>query len=297
MAIDEAVFREVGRNGGPPTLRFYGWSAPAVSIGYFQAVATQIDPEACREAGVALVRRPTGGKAVYHDGDLTYAVVAPEKNPLFPPTLIGTYEAIGRCLVRGLGLLGLEAALADGEGVGEGGGESLAHDLPLGDEDERKDAAPAPRGGAGGAPRGGPERTMARLTPAACFALPSRHELLVAGRKICGSAQIRSRRAFLQQGSLLMDFDPHKTAAVLTGRGGAREEQARILRDRATALHEHLPGAVTAEMVAAALKAAFQELWRVSFVPGSLTPAEETLAGRLLTTKYGRESWTLKGPR
>ena len=311
MAIDEAVFREVGRNGGPPTLRFYGWSAPAVSIGYFQAPAAEIDLDACREAGVVLVRRPTGGKAVYHDGDLTYAVVAPERNPLFPPTIIGTYEAISRCLVRGLDRLGLEAVLAAGDGAAPGGTpeempgagtfdpghESPAHNLPPGSDDEWKDTTPASGGGAGGENRRGPVmvKTKAKMTPAACFAVPSRHELLVAGRKICGSAQVRSRWAFLQQGSLLMDFDPDKTAAVLTGRGRTREEQARILRGRATAVYEHLPRAVTAEMVIATLRAAFQELWKVSFVPEALTPAEEMLAGRLLATKYGRESWNLKG--
>ena len=282
MAIDEAVFREVGRNGGPPTLRFYGWSAPAVSIGYFQSAAAEIDLEACRKAGVALVRRPTGGKAVYHDGDLTYAVIAPETNPLFPPTITGTYEAIGRCLVRGLDRLGLEAVLAAGDGAsprgvpGAGtldhGHESPARNMPPGGDGERRDT-----------------------TPAACFAVSSRHELLVTGRKICGSAQVRSRRAFLQQGSLLMDFDPDKTAAVLTGRGGTWEGQARILRGRATAVYEHLPRAVTAEMVIATLREAFQELWKVSFVPEALTPAEEMLSGRLLATKYGQESWNLKG--
>ena len=92
-----------------------------------------------------------------------------------------------------------------------------------------------------------------------------------------------------------MDFDPDKTAAVLTGRGGTWEGQARILRGRATAVYEHLPRAVTAEMVIATLREAFQELWKVSFVPEALTPAEEMLSGRLLATKYGQESWNLKG--
>ena len=275
MAIDEAVFRVVGRAGGPPTLRLYGWSSPAVSIGFFQDAAAEIDLAACRRAGVEVVRRPTGGRAVYHDDDLTYAVVAPERNPLFPASIVGTYQVISRGLVRGLAGLGLAAELSPGD---EGSGAGTT--------------------GAGAGAERSPGKTAGRLVrtpPAACFAVPSRHELLVAGRKICGSAQVRSRGAFLQQGSLLMSFAPEKTAAVLHLPGGTREERVAALRARATSLYEHLPRSVTREDVCRAVVEAFQELWQVSFLPGGLLPEEEELKNRLFADKYGRTGWNLAG--
>ena len=62
MAIDEAIFRETAAKQKKPTLRFFGWSPPAVSIGYFQDLK-EINVERCRAAGVDIVRRMTGGKA------------------------------------------------------------------------------------------------------------------------------------------------------------------------------------------------------------------------------------------
>ena len=68
MAIDEALWR--GRQGGgsPPTLRFFAWAPPTVSLGYGQPLGRDVDEAACRALGVGLVRRPTGGSAIYHDG-------------------------------------------------------------------------------------------------------------------------------------------------------------------------------------------------------------------------------------
>src|SRR5919109_4071084 len=79
MAIDEALWR--GRHAGtsPPTLRFFAWDPPTVSVGYGQPLDRHVDVEACRRLGVGLVRRPTGGSAIYHDGperELTYCITA-----------------------------------------------------------------------------------------------------------------------------------------------------------------------------------------------------------------------------
>jgi lipoate-protein ligase A len=79
MAIDEAMWR--GRQAGtsPPTLRFFAWAPPTVSLGYGQPLDRHVDVAACRRLGVGVVRRPTGGSAIYHDGperELTYSVAA-----------------------------------------------------------------------------------------------------------------------------------------------------------------------------------------------------------------------------
>ena len=74
MAIDHALFEAV-QSGAPPVLRLYRWDPPCLSLGRNQPA--RYDAMQVRSAGATLVRRPTGGLAVYHDRELTYAVIAP----------------------------------------------------------------------------------------------------------------------------------------------------------------------------------------------------------------------------
>jgi lipoate---protein ligase len=76
MAIDEAIFKSVESGDSPPTLRFYQWEPIAISLGYHQHRYPEHWKNLCFEGQpVDLVRRPTGGRAVLHQGDLTYAVI------------------------------------------------------------------------------------------------------------------------------------------------------------------------------------------------------------------------------
>jgi len=107
MAIDQALLRLHERGAAPPTLRLYRWDPPAVSLGYFQR-RHKLDFEACRRLGLDVVRRPTGGRAVLHLGDLTYSLVAglPEGVPSSP---VAAYRLLCEGLLAGLKLLGIEA--------------------------------------------------------------------------------------------------------------------------------------------------------------------------------------------
>jgi lipoate-protein ligase A len=109
MALDEALLRLHERGESPPTLRLYRWSPPAVSLGYFQR-RHGLDLEACRRLGLEVVRRPTGGRAVLHLNELTYAVVAgaAEGMPSSPPA---AYRLLCEGLLAGLRLLGVGAGL------------------------------------------------------------------------------------------------------------------------------------------------------------------------------------------
>ncbi len=80
MAIDEAVAASVADGASPPTIRFYGWSPSAVSIGCFQSMEEEVNVDECHRLGVDMVRRRTGGGTVFHDeeGEITYSVTAPE---------------------------------------------------------------------------------------------------------------------------------------------------------------------------------------------------------------------------
>jgi len=118
MAIDEALFRTSQRRDVPPVLRFYGWKSPAVSLGYFQDAEEEIPCAYCRDRGIDVVRRPTGGKAVLHGDDLTYSLVAKESNPLFSSGIVETYRTISGCLIRGLTKSGVDAQMVEEGRIG-----------------------------------------------------------------------------------------------------------------------------------------------------------------------------------
>lgn len=110
MAVDEAVFKCYLEGLVPPTLRFYGWEPPALSVGYFQDLAGEVNPANVAAAGFGMVRRPTGGRAVLHENELTYAVVAGVKDGL-PDSLAECYLYISRAFVAAFQHFGIFAEL------------------------------------------------------------------------------------------------------------------------------------------------------------------------------------------
>lgn len=254
MAIDEAIFRVNQKKETPPTIRFYGWASPAVSLGYFQNVKKEVDVDARRRHCIHIVRRPTGGKAVLHDGDLTYAVVARDSNSLFPSDILGTYRIISDCIAGGLALLGITAETADKNRAPEG--DSLT---------------------------------------ASCFSSPSRYELLVKNRKICGSAQLRSHGVFLQHGSILMDFDPFKTCDVMLPHFENYEGQVLRMRQAVTSVIDHTDPPVDIRAVCASLMTGFEKALGIDLTPGTLSPEEEELKAILMADKYMNIKWNMEG--
>lgn len=119
MAVDEAIMMAVQRGLVPPTVRFYRWSPPAVTLGYFQNLDKEVDLGACRESGIDVVRRLTGGRAVLHHRELTYSLVGPEDNSRVKGTILQSYLSISRGLLKGLQGLGVRAQLAEGKKPGE----------------------------------------------------------------------------------------------------------------------------------------------------------------------------------
>jgi lipoate-protein ligase A len=111
MAIDEAIAIARLKENTPNTIRLYRWNPSAVSIGYFQSIKKEVNVEACKEFGVDIIRRITGGGAVYHDynGEITYSIVVPENNPKIPRDILASYEIICNAIVKGLSKLGVDA--------------------------------------------------------------------------------------------------------------------------------------------------------------------------------------------
>jgi lipoate-protein ligase A len=165
MAVDEWLLATAPSR--PPVLRLYGWARPTVSLGRNERWRDVVDLGRLGEAGVSLVRRPTGGRAVLHDREITYSVTSPSgTGDAWTARLETALARVSGALVRGLGKLGVAARFS------------------------RRGAGPAQTPGMG--PGGSP----------LCFESVTRYELLAGDVKVVGSAQCRTERAFLQHGSI-----------------------------------------------------------------------------------------------
>ncbi|MHB8174771.1 MAG: lipoate--protein ligase family protein [Nitrospirota bacterium] len=250
MAVDEALLVLCGPE---PVFRFYSWEVPSLSIGSFQKVFG-LDLDGISARGVPLVRRPTGGRAVLHDSELTYSLTCRIPSDFFPSDLMGSYKKIGACFLRGLSHIGLPAEL-----------------VPV-----KKNS------------------NTSRLSGPLCFSSPSWYEVLAGGKKLIGSAQRRLKNSFIQQGSLIIEKDYDALLSLMkfedeAGRNAARE----ALSAKMTALKEHLPKVEVSELKSAVIKG-FSEVLDAEFLPGHLTPEEETLAHELMEKKYSRREWNLE---
>jgi lipoate-protein ligase A len=175
MALDEALLLSRLGGGGPPTLRFFAWAPPTVSLGYGQRLDGRVDLVAAERMGIGVVRRPTGGSAILHEGperELTYSVAAAAGDFPGADDLLATYRWIGAALEAGLAALGAPVAM-----------------VPVQPSDPR---------------------TM----PAFCFARTGSYELEVGGLKLVGSAQRRQGAGFLQHGAVMLGADRDRLAQV-----------------------------------------------------------------------------------
>jgi len=262
MAIDEAMLTLHGEGKTPPTLRFYTWDPPTLSIGYFQKAEEEVDLDALRRRGIGFVRRPTGGRAVLHDRELTYSMVVSESYPGLPRRVTEAYRMLSEGLLEGFRQLGLRAEMAD-----------------LSSDSEKAKYASA--------------------ASAACFDSPSWYELVVEGRKAAGSAQMRQKGAVLQHGSILIDLDADLLFALLRFPNERVKKRLRAsFDDRAVAINElrersGLPRIGIAEAEEAFFRG-MQEGMGIRLEEGELTPDELRLAEQLAREKYATDEWNLR---
>jgi lipoate-protein ligase A len=312
MARDEALLIAVG-NGAPPALRLYDWTPPCLSLGAFQDISA-VDRSACAALDIDLVRRPSGGAALLHQHEVTYAVIAPLSNPLAAGTIRNSYRRLAALLHAALQHLGapLDPPTAFPAGTSTFGsaasGSAGSLSAPRGRgvpparrrrsltslPPQRRTRPHRPPTGPGEEPQSGPGGTgvLARggragagaLRGPACFATTSAYELTAGGRKLAGSAQVRRGGALLQHGSILLDFDPDLHARLLPRSPG--------LAARVTTLRELLGRRPDPSEVAAAFRTAFSTCG-IDFEADVYTPEEEALLAGLLE-KYRSAAWTLR---
>tara|TARA_B100000686_G_scaffold191894_1_gene198526 strand:- start:575 stop:1387 length:813 start_codon:yes stop_codon:yes gene_type:complete len=200
MAADQALLTLCNEGKSPPTIRLYGWRKPTVSIGYSGKGLERVDVGHCRKNSIDIVRRPTGGRILLHAEELTYSVTAPLEHPSFPKGLRKTHNIISQAIAECFGKFGIM-----------GGVRVISK----------------PREGSGGA----------QLLSPACFGLSNMTEITIDGRKIVGSAQRRLSKAFLQHGSVLIDFDPKKLNEIfIFSDKKARQNHLSSLKKKVTCL-------------------------------------------------------------
>jgi len=262
MAIDEAIMIAHREGLVPPTIRFYQWSPPAVSLGYFQDLKKEIDIDVCKNLGIDIVRRPTGGKAVLHDKELTYSFIIRESHPLVNNSILETYKKISGGMIRGLSYLGIKAEL-----------------VPL---REKLKSTPS---------RNEAKSKISHLDfKSICFSVPSQYEVQVEGEKIVGSAQVRKREIVLQHGSLLIELEKDKLFSVFNFPSAKTRERLKI-RFKATSLEEILKRRINFSELSEILPRGFEEEFGVKLVEGKLTEQEEKISKELLENKYSTCEW------
>ena len=254
MPVDEAILISGAQGPARPTLRLYTWKPPCLSLGYAQPTR-DADLDRLAFFGWDIVRRPTGGRAILHTDELTYAVVAPHSEPRLKGGVLESYQVISRALLRALHLVNIPAE---------------AHAQPQ-------------------------VHTGRDSNEPICFEVPSNFEITVNGKKLIGSAQSRKKEGILQHGSLPLFGDLTRISQVLAYDNEVKRLIAteRLIK-HATTVEEVLGYKLTWDSITQVFITGFEEMLNLELVPDELTPDEKTRADELAQEKYGSVEWTNK---
>ncbi len=258
MALDEALLTWHSEGKIPPVIRFYGWNPATLSIGYFQKAEKEINLEAVEKYGLGFVRRPTGGRGVLHDHELTYSVIVTEEHPNMPKTVTEAYRVISEGILQGFRNLGLDAYFA----------------IPR--TEEEKAGLKNPRS-------------------AVCFDAPSWYELVVEGRKVAGSAQTRQKGVILQHGSILLDLDEDKLFDLFVySSERVRERMQKAFKNKAVAMNQLRETPVTQEEAKKAFHAGFEEGLQLDLQPYTLNEEQQKEVEQIAESRYRSKEWTFR---
>ncbi|MDF1515571.1 MAG: biotin/lipoate A/B protein ligase family protein [Anaerolineae bacterium] len=195
MAADEALLRSAADGKSLPTLRFYQWLDPTLTLGRGQP-ATDVDFNAVYAENLTVLRRMTGGTAVLNDDVISYSVTAPKTEPRLSGSVAESYRAISLALSNGLSALGistLEMEVNEPEKI----------------------------------------RLSCRNRSPVCFEVPSVYEITVSGKKLVGNSQMRSGGGVLQHGSIYLDGDIAAISRVLSTHPSPHRIRSRTITLRA----------------------------------------------------------------
>ncbi|MBE1553772.1 lipoate--protein ligase family protein [Sporosarcina limicola] len=258
MALDEALleWNSIGEIG--PVLRFYEWEPATLSIGYFQSVEKEIEMTEVEKHGLGFVRRPTGGRGVLHEHELTYSVIVNEDYPGMPETVTEAYRVISGGLLEGFRNLDLDAKFS----------------IP--DTVEKNDDLKKPK-------------------TAVCFDTPSWYELVVEGKKVAGSAQTRQKGVILQHGAILLGLDEDKLISLFKFKTREQRERMRTsLPEKAVAINRLVDREVTMTACIEAFSKGFESALDMILEPLELTEEQLDYVRGIEQRKYANDDWTFK---
>lgn len=239
MARDQAILLSV-QETGRPVLRVYAWAPYCVSLGRHQS-ASCMNLSECGKAGIDVVRRPTGGRAVYHAREVTYSVIIPRNHPVFHASVSGVYNRISTGLCLGIQQLGAPAGLT-----------RRTPDL---------------------------RAHYRNALSVSCFSASARNEVMIQGKKLIGSAQRQTAEGLLQHGSILLDDEHLNLPDFLAGVGQAEAEKMKAaVASRTVSLSATLRRDVTFEETAQAVRSGMSRVFEARFEDHSLTDEEEKRA-------------------
>lgn len=233
MAIDDYFARKAFSR---PVLRVYGWSVPTISLGYHQDPEV-LDFRKVKAAGIDVVRRPTGGRAILHAEELTYAVILPGDSPLSEGSTQAIHNRLSEALAAGLQHAGADVQM-----------NTIRSDL----RDHYKS---------------NPES-------AACFSSMTRYELQLAGRKVVGSAQRKYPHAILQHGSVLVGPAHRRIVEYLAGNDKLQRRMKRTLEEKTTDLSAHVDTPMDIRELAQAVSEGFRIRFGIESHRQPLLPEE-----------------------
>ncbi len=180
-------------------VRFYQWSPASITIGLMQDASAILDFSAMERNNVKWVRRPTGGRAVLHENDITYSCIFPATIVEMGKSIMETYRIISQCLLEGLKCIGIKCVSC--------GSTNALH--------ETKHELKLP-----------------------CFLAPNRNEIMVEGKKLVGSAQKRTAEAILQHGSIPLTSAYRKLPDYLKLSETQRKHQKKLLEEKSVCIDE-----------------------------------------------------------
>lgn len=254
MAVDEAILESVSQRISPATLRLYSWDPPCLSLGYAQSYA-DVDHQRAVKLGWHVVRRPTGGRAILHTDELTYAVIGPQGEPRLIGSIMESYKRISVALQVALENLNIPVQAEEHSETSS----------------QNEDAGPI------------------------CFEVPSHYEITYDGKKVIGSAQARKKGVVLQHGSFPLKGDLGRITEVLRfSNQDSRLIASERLRNHAVTAEYILGKPVSWQAASQAFISAFEKTLHINFDLGDLSPIETRRAKELVRDKYADHAWTAR---
>ncbi len=251
MAVDEAILESIIAGEAPPTLRLYAWQPGCLSLGRAQPFS-DVDTLALAKNGWDVVRRPTGGRAILHIDELTYAVIAPETEPRVEGGVLESYLRLSEALLRALELIGLAA------------------------QANEKDANKKPK-----------KTNPVCFEVASNYEITVKGKKLIGSAQARRKAGILQHGTLPLYG----DLDRIITALYFPDDKAHNQARKGLLQHAAT-VEQVLGITPTWQAASDAFQKAFQDVLNLDLVPGSLTEGENQKAHELMQKKYAHSSWT-----